>query len=329
MPFLDRRSFLKFMGAATATAAVPALMSRTAQGLTTDGVAMPKGFYDLPIKGNVRILHITDIHGQLNPVYFREPNVNLGVGEAYGRPPHLVGNKLLTAMGFKPATAESYVYTYLDFENAARTFGKTGGYAHIKTLLDRLRSNAGGKQNTITLDGGDLWQGSGTALWTRGVDMVEASNILGLDVMVGHWEFTYKENEVLSNVALFKGDFIGQNVRVKEASLFGDEYPKLVEKYDGSGYQSGLKGNDIPLVARIFSIADVFDALTTKRPYKKAFDFENAIEIILAKSGSHFDPTLVDVFHNISKDIFAEISAADDLTLEHILANSMIGRAHV
>jgi len=235
MPFLDRRSFLKFMGAATATAAVPALMSRTAQGLTTDGVAMPKGFYDLPIKGNVRILHITDIHGQLNPVYFREPNVNLGVGEAYGRPPHLVGNKLLTAMGFKPATAESYVYTYLDFENAARTFGKTGGYAHIKTLLDRLRSNAGGKQNTITLDGGDLWQGSGTALWTRGVDMVEASNILGLDVMVGHWEFTYKENEVLSNVALFKGDFIGQNVRVKEASLFGDEYPKLVEKYDGSG----------------------------------------------------------------------------------------------
>ena len=235
MPFLDRRSFLKFMGAATATAAVPALMSRTAQGLTTDGVAMPKGFYDLPIKGNVRILHITDIHGQLNPVYFREPNVNLGVGEAYGRPPHLVGNKLLTAMGFKPATAESYVYTYLDFENAARTFGKTGGYAHIKTLLDRLRSNAGGKQNTITLDGGDLWQGSGTALWTRGVDMVEASNILGLDVMVGHWEFTYKENEVLSNVALFKGDFIGQNVRVKEASLFGDKYPKLVEKYDGSG----------------------------------------------------------------------------------------------
>ena len=235
MPFLDRRSFLKILGAATATAAVPALMSKTAQGLTTSGVAMPKGFYDVPMKGNVRILHITDVHGQLNPVYFREPNVNLGVGDAYGRPPHLVGNKLLKAMGYKPATPEAYAYTYLDFESAARTFGKTGGFAHIKTLLDRLRSNAGGKQNTITIDGGDLWQGSGTSLWTRGVDMVEASNIIGLDVMVGHWEFTYKENEVLSNVALFKGDFIGQNVRVKEDSMFGDDYPKLVEQYDGSG----------------------------------------------------------------------------------------------
>ena len=79
------------------------------------------------------------------------------------------------------------------------------------------------------------WQGSGTSLWTRGVDMVEASNILGLDVMVGHWEFTYREDEVLSNVALFKGDFIGQNVRVKQDALFGDEYFAMVEKYDGRG----------------------------------------------------------------------------------------------
>jgi len=228
------------MGAAAATATVPALVncsknSVSAPQTAVPQAAMPKGFYDLPMKGNVRLLHITDVHGQLNPVYFREPNVNLGVGEAYGRPPHLVGNKLLEAMGLNTATPESYAYTYLDFENAAKTFGKTGGFAHIKTLLDQLRDTAGGKQNTITIDGGDLWQGSGTSLWTRGVDMVEASNILGLDVMVGHWEFTYKEDEVLSNVALFKGDFIGQNVRVKDASMFGDEYPALVEKYDGRG----------------------------------------------------------------------------------------------
>ncbi len=105
----------------------------------------------------------------------------------------------------------------------------------MRTLLESLRASAGGRENTLTLDGGDLWQGSGTALWTRGVDMVEASNILGLDVMVGHWEFTYREDEVLSNVALFKGDFIGQNVRVKEDALFGDEYATMVEKYDGRG----------------------------------------------------------------------------------------------
>ncbi len=231
MPKIDRRDFLKVMGLGAAAGAVPAFVSQKA----FSAPKMPQGFYDLPMKGNVRILHITDVHGQLKPVYFREPNVNLGVGEALGRPPHLVGKKLLDAMGLKPATPESYAYSYLDFDAAALKYGRTGGYAHMKTLLDGLRKDAGGKQNTLTLDGGDLWQGSGTSLWTRGVDMVEASNILGLDVMVGHWEFTYRENEVLSNVALFKGDFIGQNVRVKEDSLMDDGYAKLVEQYDGRG----------------------------------------------------------------------------------------------
>lgn len=230
MKKLDRRDFLKIMGIGAGAAAVPAFIPSTA--FSNDA---PKGFYDLPMKGNARLLHITDVHGQLKPVYFREPNVNLGVGDAYGRPPHVVGTKLLKAMGLKVNTPESYAYSYIDFENAALKYGRTGGFAHVKTLLDKLRDAAGGKDNTLTIDGGDLWQGSGTSLWTRGVDMVEASNILGLDVMVGHWEFTYREEEVLSNVALFKGDFIGQNVRVKEASMFGDTYPALVERFDGRG----------------------------------------------------------------------------------------------
>jgi sulfur-oxidizing protein SoxB len=247
MPPFDRREFLKIMGAgaaattgllacskgddaATGTAPVPEPPAEVA----VPGGA-PEGFYDLPMQGTARILHITDVHGQLKPVYFREPNVNLGVGDAFGRPPHLVGNKLLDAMGLSENTPESYAYTYLDFENVAPKYGRTGGYAHIKTLLDKLREQAGGKQNTITLDGGDLWQGSGTSLWTRGIDMVEASNLLGLEVMVGHWEFTYREDEVLNNVSLFKGDFIGQNVRIKEDALFGDEYAAMTEKYDGRG----------------------------------------------------------------------------------------------
>lgn len=231
MSNIDRRDFLKYLGLGAAASAVPFMLPREA---LSSGQA-PEGFFDVPMKGNARILHITDVHGQLNPVFFREPNVNLGVGDAYGRPPHVVGKKLLKAMGLKPSTPESYAYTYLNFETDAAKYGKTGGFAHVKTLLDMLREQAGGKQNTITVDGGDLWQGSGTSLWTRGVDMVEASNILGLDVMVGHWEFTYREEEVLSNVALFKGDFIGQNVRVKETALFGDTYPAMVEKYDGRG----------------------------------------------------------------------------------------------
>ncbi|MCG6938706.1 MAG: 5'-nucleotidase C-terminal domain-containing protein [Gammaproteobacteria bacterium] len=238
MSTIDRRTFLKLMGL-SATACGTGLLSacNNSNGAMAgaETVKLADGFYDLPMKGNVRILHTTDVHGQLQPVYFREPNVNLGIGDAFGRPPHLVGNKLLQAMNLKPDTAESYAYTYLDFENAALKYGRMGGFPQIKTLLDRLRKQAGGRHNTITLDGGDLWQGSGTALWTRGVDMVEASNILGVDVMVGHWEFTYKENEVLSNVAMFKGDFIGQNVRVKESSLMDDNYLKMTETFDGRG----------------------------------------------------------------------------------------------
>ena len=231
MSKLNRRDFLKLLGITATAGSFPVFYGCS----STSTSVFDKDFYKVPMKGNARILHITDVHGQLNPVYFREPNVNLGVGDALGRPPHVVGPKFLETMKFKPATAESYAYTYMDFENGAKKYGRMGGFAHIKTLLDSLRQEAGGKTNTITLDGGDLWQGSGTSLWTRGVDMVEASNILGVDVMVGHWEFTYREREVLSNVALFKGDFIGQNVRVEPASLMDDTYGEMVEDFDGRG----------------------------------------------------------------------------------------------
>jgi sulfur-oxidizing protein SoxB len=252
MPPFDRREFLKIMGIGAVAGTGLISCSKSDNGTGSKPAAKApepepqdplSGFYDIPMRGNARILHITDVHGQLKPVYFREPNVNLGLADAFGRPPHLVGRKLLDYMGLATDTPQAYAYTYLAFQNAAKKYGKTGGYANIKTLLDRLREQAGGRENTLTLDGGDLWQGSGTSLWTRGVDMVEASNLLGLDVMVGHWEFTYREDEVLSNVALFKGDFIGQNVRVKEDALFGDEYTTMVEKYDGRGLYNEQSGH--------------------------------------------------------------------------------------
>ncbi|MGV6857907.1 MAG: thiosulfohydrolase SoxB [bacterium] len=234
MSNIDRRTFLKLlsMGAmgGVAASSLPWLIENAQAAAKA-----PDDYYNLPIKGQSRILHVTDVHGQLLPVYFREPNVNLGVGDALGRPPHIVGHKLLDKMGLSQEGRDAYAYTYLDFEKYAKQFGRMGGYAHLKTLLDRLRNDAGGIGNTLTLDGGDLWQGSGTSLWTRGVDMVEASNILGVNVMVGHWEFTYEEQEVLSNVALFKGDFIGQNVRIKEEALMSDEYLEMTEKFKGSG----------------------------------------------------------------------------------------------
>ena len=231
MSTIKRRQFLKILATALAAGSLPGFYAARSKANSK----IPPEFYDCPMQGDARILHLTDVHGQLLPVYFREPNVNIGIGDAFGRPPHIVGQGLLNQTGLEKNSAEAYAYTYLNFMQAAQTYGKTGGFAHIKTLLNQLREQAGGIEKTLTIDGGDLWQGSATSLWTRGIDMVEASNILGIDVMVGHWEFTYREEEVLSNIALFKGDFIGQNVRIIEDSLFGDEYPALVERFDGRG----------------------------------------------------------------------------------------------
>lgn len=179
-------------------------------------------YYNLSASGDARILHITDTHAQLQPIYFREPNVNIGIGEARGRFPHLVGKNLLTELAAAKSLTLSgrdiHAFTYLDFSESAAVYGKVGGFAHLKTLIDRLRAESPG--GALLLDGGDTWQGSGTALWTRGKDMVGACNRLGVDVMTGHWEFTYQAEEVLENARAFHGDFVAQNVKATEDALF-------------------------------------------------------------------------------------------------------------
>ena len=236
---LGRREFFHMMGMAAAAGMLPGC-SNGNSGASAANAA--KELYNLPKFGNVRIMHITDTHAQLKPVYFREPNVNLGVGPAYGKAPHVVGDKLLAQYGIKPNTIEAHAFSYLNFQEAAEQYGKVGGFAHVKTLLNQLRDSAGGQQNTLTMDGGDLWHGSGTALWTRGMDMVKASNELGVDVMTGHWEFTYDREEVLKNLSAFNGEFVAQNIRIKDDSLFGGEYAELTDKYDGIGMYSEDEG---------------------------------------------------------------------------------------
>jgi sulfur-oxidizing protein SoxB len=180
--------------------------------------ALGRRLYESAPFGQGRILHMTDCHAQLLPIYFREPNVNLGLGEAKGRWPHLVGKNLLQRLG--EATPETaHAFTYLDFTEAAEKFGRVGGFAHLSSLVRQLRAEVP-EGASLLLDGGDTWQGSGTALWTRGRDMVEATNLLGVDVMTGHWEFTYLEDEVLANVEAFNGEFVSQNTRASEDALF-------------------------------------------------------------------------------------------------------------
>jgi sulfur-oxidizing protein SoxB len=178
--------------------------------------AAQDGFYDVPAFGNVTLLHFTDCHAQLLPVWYREPSVNLGVGEGAGKPPHLVGARLLERFGLRPGSREAHAFTHLDFVGAARVYGRLGGFAHLATLVKRLRARRSG---AILLDGGDTWQGSATALWTRGQDMVDAAKLLGVDVMAGHWEFTLGAERVKEIVEKdFKGriDFVAQNVVTKD-----------------------------------------------------------------------------------------------------------------
>ena len=208
---LRRRDLLKAAGATCLSSALPR-MSRAADD---------HAVYELAGFGNARILHMTDTHAQLLPVYFREPGVNLGIGAMRGQPPHLVGHAFLDRFGIKPGSADAYAFTCLDFEKSAAHFGRLGGFAHLKTLIDRLRGEAG-PNNSLLLDGGDLWQGSGLANVMHGADMVDAANLLGIDAMTGHWEFTYGEKKLRDNLSRFKGEFLAQNVFLTEEAAFND-----------------------------------------------------------------------------------------------------------
>ncbi len=208
---IRRRDFLKLAGTATLSGGLP----RIARSADNAGV------YDLERFGNARILHITDTHAQLSPGYFREPSVNLGLGAMQGRPPHLVGRAFLDRFGIEPDSADAYAFTSLDFEKSAVRFGKLGGFAHLRTLIERLRSDAG-PGRSLLLDGGDLWQGTGPANTLQGAGMVEAANLLGIEAMTGHWEFTYGEDALRGNLERFKGEFLAQNVYLTEEAAFND-----------------------------------------------------------------------------------------------------------
>src|SRR5246127_1428401 len=207
---IRRRDFLKLSGAALSGSII-----RSARAADTPSI------YDLERFGNARVLHMTDTHAQLQPVYFREPSVNIGIGEMAGQPPHLVARAFLDHYGIRADSADAYAFTSIDFEKSAPRFGKLGGFAHLKTLIDRLRNDVG-PTRAMLLDGGDLWQGTGLANAMKGADMVEAANLLGIEAMTGHWEFTYGEEALRANLEHFKGEFLAQNVFLTEEAAFND-----------------------------------------------------------------------------------------------------------
>jgi sulfur-oxidizing protein SoxB len=205
----NRRDFVRLLTASAAAGVLP----RPSHAQAKDDL------YDIGRSGNVRILHMTDTHAQVLPVYFREPSVNIGMGEASGRPPHLVGDAFLEHFHIAAGTPRAHAMTYLDFVEAAHRYGAMGGFAHLATLIARLRAEAGAS-NTLLLDGGDTWQGSWSALSTQGLGMVGLTNLLGVDAMTSHFEMTYGEAKLRTNLAAFKGSFIAQNVFLTDEAAF-------------------------------------------------------------------------------------------------------------
>ena len=238
---MSRREFLQTLAAASACGFLPSVR------------ASGSNLYDLPPFGDIRLLHITDTHAQLNPVYYREPHINIGLGNSLGRPPHIVGEHFFDHFGIAPASPSAYAFAYSNFQELAEKFGKVGGYAYLKTLINRLRQEFG-SERTLLLDGGDSWQGSATALSTRGMEMVKACNILGVDIATGHWEFTYTPEEFQANLQALEADFVAQNIFLTEDALF-DEKPAFDED-TGHAFQpyvmKSLGGRDVAVIGQAF-----------------------------------------------------------------------------
>lgn len=204
----SRREFLQAALAASAVAAGTGLggWSRVAaqQALSQSDLLNFKSL------GNITLVHLTDIHAQLKPVYFREPDVNLGVGEVAGLPPHITGKDFLKQFNIKPGSAEAYALTSDDYLSLAKAYGKMGGIDRIATVLKNIRSER--ENNTLFLDGGDTWQGSYTSYKTNGQDMIKIMNSLKPDAMTGHWEFTYGSDYVKETIEKLPYPFLGGNI---------------------------------------------------------------------------------------------------------------------
>ncbi|MBM3646791.1 MAG: thiosulfohydrolase SoxB [Alphaproteobacteria bacterium] len=231
---IGRRDLLQVVSAAAALAAVrPA----TAQG------AKPTEADLLRFKpvGQLTLLHFTDIHAQLVPLYFREPSANIGVGAARGLPPHVVGERLLETFKLGRGSYDAYTLASTDFTALAAKFGRVGGIDRLARLIKAIRAERPGR--VLLLDGGDTWQGSYTSLMSRGADMVHVMNALGVEAMTAHWEFTYGAKRVEELVKDLEFPFLAGNV--KEAT-WGDEIFSPGMVVERGGLRVGVIGQAFP-----------------------------------------------------------------------------------
>lgn len=239
---VTRRDLLKLVGIAGVVRATS--RRALAAALTPDRLLA------FPSLGNVTLLHITDTHATLLPVYYREPDTLIEVGEWKNKPPYVTGRPFLKAYGFGRKSLEAYAYTHLDFAELASRYGKMGGYPHLAAVVKQVRTERPGK--TLLLDGGDALQGSATSLWSRGLDMLEATNLLGVEVFAPHWEFTYGIERVRElfgdreTRGLFEGDFVAHNVADISWGPPGDPLFHPYTLKEVGGIKVGIIGQAFP-----------------------------------------------------------------------------------
>lgn len=205
-----RRDFLQFAVNAGVALGAAGYMSNATRALAQQRLTQDD-LLRFDTKGQVTLIHFTDVHGQLAPVYFRPPDTNIGVGDYAGLPPHLVGEEFLEAFGIERGSPLAYAHTFVDYVDLARSYGRLGGLDRTATLVKAIRAERG-EDKVLFLDGGDTWQGSYTSLKTNGQDMVECMKLLKPDAMTGHWEFTFGEERFLEIVESMGYPFLASNI---------------------------------------------------------------------------------------------------------------------
>lgn len=227
-------------------------------GLPTLGMAASKRIDEVGLKdiyafnarGKVTLLHMCDLHAHIKPLYWREPSTLISAPNLTGTPGFLCGDSFLKHYGMQGKTLDAYFDTFMNFDALAHKFGKMGGVAHIKTLINHIKKERGA-DNVLLLDSGDTWQGTGVALKTTGEAIVKAQNYLGVDVMVGHWEFTYGKTRVKELLGMLNAQFVSQNIVGDDS--FADDFEELIFKpytiMERGGAKIGVIGQSFPFTS--------------------------------------------------------------------------------
>ncbi|MCC1481394.1 thiosulfohydrolase SoxB [Roseibaca sp. Y0-43] len=235
---ISRREFLQASVAASALYGISGYGNwgklAAQQALTQDDLLKFDTF------GNLSIVHITDIHAHMKPIWFREPEWNVGVGDVKGKPPHVVGKDFIEMFNLKPGSPEAYALTYEDFVSLGKAYGRMGGMDRVATVVKAIKAD---RPDAILLDGGDTWHGSMTSYLTKGQDVVNVMNALGVDAMTSHWEWTFGTDRVMEIVEGLPFPFLGQNI-------FDSEWDEPAEFPDYTWFERG--GAKVAVIGQAF-----------------------------------------------------------------------------